>query len=185
MAVPSCFACPITHDLMERPVVAPDGHSFEESAIRQWFESGNRTSPMTNAQLPNTTLVPNIALRQAIEEWHNAQPLAIDPDRLRLSEEVIGEGSFGQVLAARLMTHDREQRVAVKMLPSMTRAEQRKRVCVCVHMCVARRVCVCVRACVYTNRWPMCIYTHPWKNARTHVREHILAHTRAYPRIRK
>ena len=128
MAVPSSFVCSITCDLMERPVVAADGHSYEESAMRRWFQTGNRTSPMTNAQLPNRTLVPNIALRQAIEEWRNAQPLAVDADRLHLSEEVIGVGSFGQVLAGTLETHGREQRVAVKMLPAMTQADQRKQV---------------------------------------------------------
>ena len=55
------------------------------------------------------------------------QPLAIDPDRLTLAdpEELIGSGSFGQVVAGVLQTSGREQSVAVKFLPAMTQAEQR------------------------------------------------------------
>ena len=177
MAAPSSFVCSITCDLMERPVVASDGHSYEGSAMQQWLDS-NSTSPMTNAQLPNRTLVPNIALRHAIEEWRDAQPLAIDPDRLRLSDEVIGVGSFGQVLAGTLETHGRDQRVAVKMLPAMTQAEQRKQVAyVPTHTFLNTRmhksmqssaVCTCARARANTHTdarkqvyaHTACTYTH-------------------------
>jgi serine/threonine protein kinase len=51
--------------------------------------------------------------------------MAIDPERLSLSEELIGEGSFGRVVAGVLATHGREQRVAVKTLPALTQREAR------------------------------------------------------------
>jgi len=109
---------------MDRPVVAADGHSYELEAITRWLES-HTTSPLTNAPLHNTGLIPNVALRSAIEEWRAVQPMAIDPERLSLSEELIGEGSFGRVVAGVLATHGREQRVAVKTLPALTQREAR------------------------------------------------------------
>ena len=65
---PDAFVCPITRAVMERPVVCADGHSYEEDAIRRWLARSAR-SPMTNAPLQSTALVPNIALRHAIAEW--------------------------------------------------------------------------------------------------------------------
>ena len=64
---------------------------------------------------------------QAIDLWRVRQPLAIDPDRLTLTEpeDLLGEGSFGKVVAGRLRSAGRDQQVAVKMLPAMTMAEQR------------------------------------------------------------
>ena len=52
--------------------------------------------------------------------------MAIDPDRLTVSDELLGEGSFGRVLAGVLSTHGRDQQVAVKILPALTRTEQRE-----------------------------------------------------------
>ncbi len=34
-AIPDHFMCPITHGLMQEPVMADDGHSYEKSAIAQ------------------------------------------------------------------------------------------------------------------------------------------------------
>jgi hypothetical protein len=120
-ATPHSFLCPITHDVMDHPVVAADGHSYEREAITRWLVS-KTTSPLTRAQLPNAALVPNVALRNAIEEWRAMQPMPIDPERLSLTEELLGEGSFGRVVAGVLATHGREQRVAVKTLPTQNEA---------------------------------------------------------------
>ena len=51
-----------------------DGHTYERAAIERWFgsqvgRSGGFTSPKTGALLPNRTLLPNFALREAIEGW--------------------------------------------------------------------------------------------------------------------
>ncbi len=119
------FLCPITCDVMDRPVVAADGHSYELEAITRWLE--HTTSPLTNAALHTTVLIPNVALRSAIGDWRAAQPMAIDPDKLSLSEpeELIGEGSLGRVVAGVLKTNGREQRVAVKTLPALSQREAR------------------------------------------------------------
>ncbi len=63
-----CLRCPLTMEVMTDPVMTADGQTYERTQIESWFELGNRTSPMTRAELPNTNLTPNIALRNAIRE---------------------------------------------------------------------------------------------------------------------
>jgi hypothetical protein len=54
---------------MTDPVLASDGHSYERAAITTWLCSGRNTSPVTNLPLGNCSLVPNLTLRGAIEEF--------------------------------------------------------------------------------------------------------------------
>jgi len=122
---PPAFLCPITLDVFVEPVVTSDGHSYSRAAIELCFQT-RHTSPLTNEELASTQLLPNHRLRQAIEEWRKQQPMAIDPDRLEVSEELLGEGSFGRVLAGTLRIGRRVLPVAVKMLPAMTRLEERQ-----------------------------------------------------------
>lgn len=63
------FYCPITHEIMQNPVVAADGYSYEKSAIEEWFQSGKETSPMTNEVLVHKLLIPNLVLLQLIQRY--------------------------------------------------------------------------------------------------------------------
>ena len=92
------FICPITQDVMETPMVGPDGRSYERSAIEEALRH-NPISPVTRQPMTAGSLVMNFALRDIIESWRLEQPMAIDPARLDLTvpEEVIGRGSFGKV----------------------------------------------------------------------------------------
>lgn len=36
------YLCPITKEMMENPVVAADGHSYEYSAIHEWLSRGKK-----------------------------------------------------------------------------------------------------------------------------------------------
>ncbi|XP_071685748.1 U-box domain-containing protein 33-like [Rutidosis leptorrhynchoides] len=67
--IPHYFVCPIFQEAMQDPVVAADGFTYEAEALNGWLDSGHNTSPMTNLELANTNLVPNHALRSAIQEW--------------------------------------------------------------------------------------------------------------------
>jgi hypothetical protein len=126
-APPAAYMCPITLDVMEVPVMAPDERSYEKSAIEQWLAT-NRTSPYSGAEMPPGRLLTNYTLRDAIEAWRAEQPMPIEPHRLTLTEpeDLIGQGSFGKVVSGTLQTHGREVRVAVKMLPDLTRQEERE-----------------------------------------------------------
>lgn len=68
------FTCPITQELMQRPVVTADGISYEETAINMWFAQGKKTSPLTGLPLKHQLLTPNINLRQAIADFLKHEP---------------------------------------------------------------------------------------------------------------
>jgi len=74
--VPLHFICPITGDVMEDPVVTVDGLSFERRAIEAHFRTHGAVSPVTLMPLESTTISPNLALRQAIQDWKAAIPVA-------------------------------------------------------------------------------------------------------------
>ena len=59
--------CTILQDIMQDPPVATDGFTYEAEVLREWFESGHDTSPMTNLKLEHCNLQPNYALRSAIQ----------------------------------------------------------------------------------------------------------------------
>eukprot|EP00798_Chlamydomonas_sp_ICE-L_P010749 gene10749-17826_t len=65
------FLCPISQAVMADPVIASDGYTYDRRGIEQWL-SKKQTSPMTNAAMPSTTLVPNHGLRSSIMEWQQA-----------------------------------------------------------------------------------------------------------------
>ena len=60
------LCCPITLDIMDHPVVAADGHTYERAAITQWIER-NGKSPVTQQPLAVETLVPNLSMKHQIE----------------------------------------------------------------------------------------------------------------------
>ena len=61
--------CPIGMELMEDPVIAADGHTYERSEIHEWlWVKGNNTSPLTREELANKTLIPNHTLKKIIRE---------------------------------------------------------------------------------------------------------------------
>jgi len=66
--VEDALYCPITLELMTDPVIAADGHTYERSAIEDWFQNCGAapSSPKTNASLPHKGLIPNHALRSLI-----------------------------------------------------------------------------------------------------------------------
>lgn len=66
--VPNEYLCPITLEIMKNPVIAKDGYSYEEEAIKKWFEHRN-ISPKTGIALSDKTLLPNYTLRSAIQDF--------------------------------------------------------------------------------------------------------------------
>jgi hypothetical protein len=70
MEYPEGFLCPITLELMQMPMMAADGHSYEKNAIEEWLETHN-TSPKTNEALPHTSLIPNHTLRAIIQDFED------------------------------------------------------------------------------------------------------------------
>ena len=62
---------------MVDPVVASDGHSYDRDSLERWLDTDSANlpvSPLTNLPLEDSRLVPNYALRAAIDEWREAHP---------------------------------------------------------------------------------------------------------------
>ncbi len=45
--------------------IAGDGHTYERAAMQHWLQQHN-TSPVTQAVLPHTRLLPNLLIKNAI-----------------------------------------------------------------------------------------------------------------------
>ncbi|PKU85597.1 Putative E3 ubiquitin-protein ligase LIN-1 [Dendrobium catenatum] len=68
--IPGEFICPLTGQLFMEPVTLESGHTFELVAIKDRFNQGNRTCPVTGQTL-NCSLIPdtNMVLKHVIHGW--------------------------------------------------------------------------------------------------------------------
>eukprot|EP00931_Biecheleriopsis_adriatica_P117335 TRINITY_DN92863_c0_g1_i1.p1 TRINITY_DN92863_c0_g1~~TRINITY_DN92863_c0_g1_i1.p1 ORF type:complete len:607 (+),score=123.48 TRINITY_DN92863_c0_g1_i1:20-1840(+) len=87
LAIPEDAICPISQQIMEDPVVCADGHSYERSFIQRWLALGRRSSPKTNMNLAHTTLIPNLNLRNIIQQIQARMP-AIQTEQMRHLKEM-------------------------------------------------------------------------------------------------
>lgn len=79
IALPRQFICCISQAIMEDPVTAADGHTYERCNIEEWVakcdaRGRSRTSPMTREVLQHSMLYPNHAIRSLIQDWHQQHP---------------------------------------------------------------------------------------------------------------
>lgn len=98
LGAPTMFFCPISHQLFRDPVLLPTGQTYERRNISRWLKGGNLKCPVTGQQMtPPIALVPNVALRQSVEEWcERNMPQLLDANgRLKplIGEE--GEDALG------------------------------------------------------------------------------------------
>ena len=61
---------------MKDPVICSDGHTYERSAIEKWLSTENH-SPMTRQIITNKSLIPNIALRNIIQEYEKNHKMCL------------------------------------------------------------------------------------------------------------
>ncbi|KIE06079.1 hypothetical protein NF27_BL00020, partial [Candidatus Jidaibacter acanthamoeba] len=66
---PNEYICIITQDLMEEPVIAEDGYSYEKESIVRWMREHRNQSPMTRQAMDPGKLIPNRNLKDAIEVY--------------------------------------------------------------------------------------------------------------------
>jgi hypothetical protein len=72
------FKCPISDSIMRQPVVAADGHTYEEASINRWFveHGASAKSPLAGQILGSTQTVRNHTMRKAIDEAVDAEVAA-------------------------------------------------------------------------------------------------------------
>lgn len=73
--------CPITHQIMQEPVIAQDGFTYDKSAIQQWFtrNPGAARSPMTNLPMgrrlrPNSQMIDKITKYKSSSIYQKIKP---------------------------------------------------------------------------------------------------------------
>lgn len=64
----SALLCPISHQLMEDPVMTPYGHCFEKEHIERWLVS-NTVCPLTMRPLRISDLKPCYTMKSAISQY--------------------------------------------------------------------------------------------------------------------
>lgn len=67
---PDHLLCNISLDLMQDPVLAPSGYTYERANIEEWINI-NPCDPMTREPLTREQLYPNRALAEAIRYYRN------------------------------------------------------------------------------------------------------------------
>jgi len=86
-SIKKSFECPITRLIIKRPVIAADGHTYDQGALEQWFEN-KKTSPLTGEPIASTKLFPNHHLKSQIEVFMDAEKKAI----VQLIQEIKRKG---------------------------------------------------------------------------------------------
>ena len=77
---PPRIICPISQDIMVNPVVAADGHTYGRAQIEEWLQK-KKTSPMTGADLGDTTLRENIIVRGMVQDFiEECEAAGTDPN---------------------------------------------------------------------------------------------------------
>ena len=68
--VPEALCCPITFQLFRDPVTNSLGNTYERAALLQAWAGppGARRDPLTNAEVPDTRLVPNQDKRRQVRQ---------------------------------------------------------------------------------------------------------------------
>jgi hypothetical protein len=90
---PAYLRCPVTHELMEDPVVVcTTGQTYDRGALEEWFQRHKpATDPTTNVVLSDTAVVPNWALREALTEYHKTHRLApLAPPAVQVRKRACG-----------------------------------------------------------------------------------------------
>lgn len=106
---PEKFKCPLTHEVMEDPVVSKYGDSFERSAIKNWMDEMGYVCPVTKKELAPGDLVTNSKLQNDIRQWQLSSGSQYEEmDRLelegKLSKAIMISQDFHMVDILRALT---------------------------------------------------------------------------------
>mmetsp|Transcript_33971 Transcript_33971/g.78325 ORF Transcript_33971/g.78325 Transcript_33971/m.78325 type:complete len:210 (+) Transcript_33971:222-851(+) len=95
---PQSLICPITDEVMNDPVVALDGHSYERVAIKQFLGScmangQSPRSPVTGEVLSMCLLIPNVAIRSQCRDYKEKVAARLYVWRVLMLWSVVSVGS--------------------------------------------------------------------------------------------
>jgi len=84
---PNEFCCPISKDIMEDPVLASDGYTYDRKWISKHLETKN-VSPLTRMIMKDKELFPNSTIKQQIQEWKEKREKKEEKDQSDEDDEV-------------------------------------------------------------------------------------------------
>ncbi|VDP28904.1 unnamed protein product [Soboliphyme baturini] len=76
--VPDCFCGKISFDIMLDPVITPSGITYDRKDIMEHLQRVGHFDPVTRAPLQSDQLIPNLALKEAIDHFLKDNEWAID-----------------------------------------------------------------------------------------------------------
>ena len=91
--IPNEWFCPITIQLMINPVIGSDGHTYEKEYIEKWLRNNN-TSPITKAPMFIHELIPNIALRNTIQEFTSNKKVNFNESVVRIMPNILTDNKI-------------------------------------------------------------------------------------------
>ncbi|CAN0892917.1 U-box domain-containing protein 19 [Linum grandiflorum] len=97
------FRCPISFELMRDPVTISTGHTYDRGSILKWFRAGNAICPNTGNKLLTTELVPNVALKQLIQQYCIENGIPNVADSSRKSRDITRTAAYGSLAAEQAM----------------------------------------------------------------------------------
>ena len=62
------LSCPISCNIMENPVITPDGNTFDKKYLLKWVNK-NKNCPLTRQKLDISSLIPNKAIKICIDYY--------------------------------------------------------------------------------------------------------------------
>lgn len=75
--VPGHLMCPISHDLLEDPVVLCTGHVFSKKYIDKWVNDWKNVDPVTGKDLESSTYYPCHVLRGLVDDYKGSRRIRI------------------------------------------------------------------------------------------------------------
>ena len=80
--------------LMDDPVVASDGHTYNREEIQNWFKHHD-VSPLTNEPFEDKVLRPNMDMRKRIIAWREKHGLPVPSFGAPAKAQAAGGGGSG------------------------------------------------------------------------------------------
>lgn len=71
---PEDLCCPITGTIFKDPVVTSLGFTYEREAIVAFWNTGAHRDPLTNVDMDNLTLIPNLSIRRLVNDFLEQHP---------------------------------------------------------------------------------------------------------------
>ena len=118
--------CPITHEILEDPVIASDGQTYSRKAIQKWLDGGNAISPMTGEPI-TSALHPNVLVRDLVRRLRKAEVSKVDLTAASRHNENLSLKSRAAFKIQNRVRRARTRKRAATKIQSITRKHQSKR----------------------------------------------------------